>query len=333
LQDARRGVRWWNVLRYRPDMTQRTGFRRVLAREWAFGVLRALERRDIVGAWRVRQLIEATPFGGRGPDPLLCSTDHDVDVVLQPFLDQGVEESIYRTGSYERGTLAVMAEILHRGDRFVDVGANVGLMSLVAARIVGSAGRVDAFEPLPEIRALLAASVDANRFTNVVINDFALGSVPSVLSIHRHLEVNRGSASLAWAGLSTDTLSVRVETMDTAVPRLSSQPIAMIKIDVEGWELEVLKGGTGVLARQPQPVLCIEFSRLRPLEGGQLEDMVSLLEELDYLPFRLKLNKSRASPLVRIGKDDLPEHDNVFFFPKARLGAFSASLFDHAEAP
>jgi FkbM family methyltransferase len=309
-------------------MIQKAGIRRVRSREWAFGLLRALERWDVAGAWRVRRLIEATSFRDRGGEPLLCSTDDGVDIALQPFLDQGVEESIFRTGSYERGTLAVMAGVLRSGDRFVDVGANVGLMSLVAARIVGPTGRVDAFEPLPEIRALLAASVDANRFSNVVVNDFALGSAPSVLSIHRHLEVNRGSASLAWAGTSTDTLSVRVETMDTAVPRLSSQPVSMIKIDVEGWELEVLKGGRAVLGRQPQPVLCIEFSRLRPLQGGQLEDMVSLLEELGYLPFRLKANKSRASPLVRIGKDDLPEHDNVFFFPKARLNAFSASIFE-----
>jgi FkbM family methyltransferase len=249
--------------------------------------------------------------------------------VLEPFLDKGVEESIFRTGTYERGTLSVIQNVLKPGDRFVDIGANVGLMTLVAAKTIGAGGRVDSFEPLPEIRRLLELSIEQNRFSNIFLHELALGSAPSRMAIHRHPEVNRGSASLAWTSQENDSLDICLETLDRTIYNLSSQPIAMMKIDVEGWELEVLRGGISTLAREPQPVLCIEFSRLHPLQGGKPEDMIEFLSKLGYQPYRLQKSKSAPSPLISVNIENIPDHDNLFFFPVKRLTSIEERLFKY----
>src|SRR5690606_6625977 len=66
---------------------------------------------------------------------------------IDPATDRGMERSIYLTGTYEQGTLFVMRQILRPGDVFVDVGANIGWMTLYAVQCVGKGGKVFAFEP------------------------------------------------------------------------------------------------------------------------------------------------------------------------------------------
>ena len=299
---------------------------RVRHRDLLFSALWFLERNDLPGSWRFRRRLESLEFSARKDLPIACSTEHGVDIVIEPFADKGVERSIFRTGSYERGTLSVMSKVLKPGDRFMDIGANVGLMSLTAARLVGPQGRVDAFEPLPEMRRLLAWSLELNGFDHLFVHPVALGSAPARLIMHRHLEVNRGSASLVWESPAADTIEVAVDTLDGIDPTLSDRAITMMKIDVEGWELEALRGARNTLGAQA-PVVCVEFSTLRQTQGGQPCDMLEFFNSLGYIPFRLGGSKSKPSPLVPLDLARLPEHDNLFFFAARRIGEYPASLF------
>lgn len=296
-------------------------------RDIALYLVLLMERHDLVGAWRVRSWFESKIFLISQDKPVLCSTAQGVQIVLEPQHDNGVEKSIFRTGTYEGGTLAVMAGVLKTGSRFLDVGTNVGLMSLYAAKLVGPTGRVDSFEPLPEIRRLLSSSIEINSFNNIVVHPIALGSEPARLKLYRHLEVNRGSSSLAWTGDEHETIEIEVDTLDHVMAEQPGQPTEMIKIDVEGWELEVLRGAAESLTQSYQPVLCVEFSLLRPLHGGTYDDIMTLLEGYGYEAYQLAGSKSKASPLKVVDRHALPEHDNLFFFPKARLQEFNAKLF------
>ncbi len=287
-------------------------------REIAFRLCRALERRELPGAWRLRNWLLGTDFAAHATGIIRCSTNHGFDIVIDPAADKGVERSIVNEGTYEEGTLHVMSKVLRPGCTFLDIGANVGLMSLFASRLVGAAGVVHSFEPLPEIASLLEASAQINGLDNIQVHRLALGATASERTLHRNPQVNRGSASLAWGSAGGTSTDVWVDSLDHWSQTWPLHRVAMVKIDVEGWELEVLRGGQAFFRRPERPVVCIEFSDEHPLEGGTLGDLYSAMTSLGYRAYVLSRTKAAPSPLRPADAASLPRHDNVFFFPADR---------------
>jgi FkbM family methyltransferase len=294
-------------------------------REAAFGLYRFLKRRDLPGAWKLKQILDRTDFTQHARGPIRCSTNHGFQIVVDPAGDKGVERSIVNEGTYEEGTLYVFAHVLKAGDTFLDIGANVGLMSLYAARAVGPTGRVESFEPLPEIAELLEESARVNSLRQIRLNRFALGSKQDRKTIHRNPAVNRGSASLAWSSSTGEATEVTIDTLDSWSTRAGLNQAAMVKVDVEGWELEVINGGQSFLSSPSRPVLCVEFSASHPMAGGSLSDLFSAIVRHGYNAYVLTGTKANPSPLRAIELNSIPEHDNVFFFPTERP-AFSFGL-------
>jgi hypothetical protein len=81
---------------------------------------------------------------------LIIKTLYGFKLWIDPVKDQGIEKSLYYTGTYEKGTLFILRALLKEGDLMVDVGANIGLMSIFAADLVKESGKVIAFEPNPD---------------------------------------------------------------------------------------------------------------------------------------------------------------------------------------
>jgi len=150
---------------------------------------------------------------------------------------------------------------LHAGDVFVDIGANAGLFSMLAAKIVGPTGRVIAFEPHPVARAELVRLLEVNAVTTLVdVVPCALSDAPAP-NVPLHLTDRTGLSTLdpsvapgRHTFTYTDTVLVEVTTFDTwmtshadLLPRL-----ALMKIDVEGLEDRVIAGMKETLARAPR---------------------------------------------------------------------------------
>jgi hypothetical protein len=95
-----------------------------------------------------------------------------------------VERSLYLYSSYEFGTLSQFARLLRDGGVMVDIGAHVGLYSLVAARRVGRDGFVVAVEPNPNNLVRLRRNIALNAFTNIRVVDAALGAAPGRATFH-----------------------------------------------------------------------------------------------------------------------------------------------------
>ena len=144
---------------------------------------------------------------------------------------------------------------LRRNESFVDVGANLGLWTLVAASTVGSGGRVFSFEPNPETFQKLIANVKRNgRATTVKAFPMAVSRNDGVVSFNCVADHNLSAIS---ADLNApDTISVRTTSLDSV---LQGSKVAGIKLDTEGHELLALEGALNTI-EQSSPWLIIEFN-------------------------------------------------------------------------
>jgi FkbM family methyltransferase len=245
--------------------------------------------------------------------PYILETIHGISLRIDPTIDNGVERSLHETGTYEKGVLAFMKDYLEPGDVFVDIGANIGLMSIFASKCVGATGHVHAFEALPKTALILEENMQINAVKNSTIHGFALGASKGTATIYENMQVNRGGASLVVNDGSEGT-QISVETMDEVYPKTT--PIDMMKIDVEGYEPMVLEGAKNTLFRC-RPIVIIEVS------SAVSESSVDALNQIRALGayhfYRLKGTKERQSSLVEIKVEDaLPAHDNVFCIPYER---------------
>jgi FkbM family methyltransferase len=163
---------------------------------------------------------------------------------------------------YELATLLALDAFLRPGDRMLDVGANIGMVALEAARLVGPTGRVDCFEPNPRCLDRLAEHRSLNELEWLHIHPFALADEDSrqCLSV---VTDHDGMGTLATVSAEDETLvsrrfEVTTRRGDDAVRAADGRDPAFIKIDVEGFEGRVLAGLQGVL-RESHPVVYTEF--------------------------------------------------------------------------
>ncbi len=299
----------------------------------AHGINLFFRKHPLKGAYRFTKFISKLLLSA--PEkikiPQIIHTYSGLNFWIEHLIEPGVEKELYYHGIYEAGTLHVLKSCLQPGDCFMDIGSNVGLMTVVAAQQVGPTGVVYAFEPEPRVSAILTKNIEINALQNVRVNNFALGSVPGNLMLYPQDEISLGSATLTNNAPQAATgINVKVETLDNFLNKNNITKIKMLKIDVEGWELEVLKGARQLLARSVAPILCVEYSRLSH-KDTHTEDIYDFLGSINkYRIFKLKKTKEWISKLVEINnRTGLPDHDNLFCFLPSQLAKLPKTIFDN----
>lgn len=151
-------------------------------------------------------------------------------------------------GSYEPSIAGIAREVLRPGDLVVDVGAHIGWFSVLAAGLVGAEGCVLSFEPFPPSWALLERNVA--RLGQVRATNVAVGAEPGTLRLGPQPGSDSGSVSAA-AGDAEGGVEVAVAPLDAllADADVGDRPIRLLKVDVEGYEPEVVVGAADALAR------------------------------------------------------------------------------------
>jgi FkbM family methyltransferase len=195
-------------------------------------------------------------------------------------------------GLFDRQTGWMMRRYARPGTVAIDVGAHLGYFSLRLARLVGPTGAVHSFEPDPRLCPRLREHVQANALDGTVtVNEVGLLDRP-VEGQPLLLRPQLGWASVVSpSGPGADRFSAQMITLDDYVKQADIDPvsISVIKIDVEGAELAVLKGGRETLAASSAAVL-VEHVADRAAAAGQNKDAVPVfLEELGfkaYVPMR-----------------------------------------------
>ena len=149
-----------------------------------------------------------------------------------------------------------------------------------------------------------------NQLKNIVVGDFALGSVDGKTKIFENWQVNRGGASLLVKSEQSASFEIDIFCLDSVFPKEFHPKV--IKIDVEGFEMEVLKGAKNLI-QSVKPILIIEFSEKRENMHASASEMAEFIRSLGkYRFFKLKGGKERKSKLVEIiSVEEFPEHDNV----------------------
>ena len=200
------------------------------------------------------------------------------------FLPGSLEAQAMAFEIYERDTVEVFKEIVKPGMTFVDVGAFVGYYTLLAARLVGTQGRVYAFEPNPHAFAILRKNVEENQYDRIVRT---IAKAVSNRNTKMWLFLAGGAAGEAslYPGKKDPRERVEVETttLDEFFAQEGWPKVHVVKIDVEGAEVEVLEGMREIIARNPDIKLIIEFNPNTQIKSrGSYEELLELLRGLGF---------------------------------------------------
>ena len=185
--------------------------------------------------------------------------------------DAYIGRSLDRYGEFSESEVALFGQLLKPGAIVVEAGANIGALSVPIARQVGATGRVVAYEPQAPLAALLARNLAANGLAHVEVRRAALGAQPGrirVPALDYRASGNFGGVALGGG----DGDDVPVETIDA----LGLARADLIKIDVEGMEVEVLAGAAATI-RRCRPVLYVENDR-----AERSRQLITALLDLDY---------------------------------------------------
>jgi FkbM family methyltransferase len=186
-----------------------------------------------------------TALAGTSNESVWCPTSGGD--VLAPLHDY-VGRAAYYCGDLDPKISWLCKKLVNAGDIVCDIGANIGIVSLLLSRLVGNAGKVFAFEPNPTCYGALTAAIARNGITNLLPQPVALGSK----SEERNLSIppdNAGAATLRESAVDAagKTTRVTVRTLDDFAKEHKIESIQFMKLDVEGFESEVFAGSSKVL--------------------------------------------------------------------------------------
>ena len=232
--------------------------------------------------------------------------------------------SLITTGDWEKRETEVFMAAIEPGMTVLDLGANIGYYTLIAAQLVGPSGRVIAFEPDPANYDLLVKNVAVNGHTNVTAIRAAVADEAKRAPLY--LDHGHWGESLAEQNISGSVgwVEVDVVTLDGVVrDKRWTTPVGLMKIDVQGAEGLVLRGGRGLFERDlPRILMELEPDRLRTMATEPLD----LLRDFEALGYRIQPIDERAAFDAPISLDrlvSLAEETgiiNVFLTPGPRAG-------------
>jgi FkbM family methyltransferase len=210
------------------------------------------------------------------------------DGVSIQYPTQGnVSRDLY-LGQFEHDVIDFLSYYLKPGMIVFDVGANIGVYSLLSAKYVGEHGTVHSFEPTPDIFSRLCANVKLNGFICIHPNQLAVAekSGTSTFYLYKHNGMN-SLARQDWVGEPLGQIEVKTISIDEYVCIKGLNKVDLLKIDVEGAELAVLKGARSLLCSVNPPIVVCEFcDKTTRNFGYQVSSLRDFLESVGYQLFR-----------------------------------------------
>jgi FkbM family methyltransferase len=229
----------------------------------------------------------------------IAQKNTDKEVVSKIFFDlkmlltlkDWVQFNLFIYGQYEDNETKLVRKLCRNESVFFDIGANVGYYSLIAGK-TNKNNRVYAFEPVKRTFERAAANIKLNHLNNIFLYKKIISNTTELASINVGNESNWGMSSLVQhEHLSGDIEKVESITLDNFVKEQKITRLDLVKIDVEGFELNVLEGMKETLI-QFKPIILIEIlDHNLAANGNKPEDIYNFLWQMGYFSYKILSNK------------------------------------------
>jgi FkbM family methyltransferase len=190
-----------------------------------------------------------------------------------------IGQALYACGVWEPEVTATIASETKPGMIALDVGADIGYYSMHFSRLVGKAGRVIAFEPIPKARERLVHNIALNKLDNIEVSEFALGNQEGIVFLEDPFTKSRVNLKKTTGGAHDIQVSIKRfdDLIDGSLPSID-----IIKMDIEGAEHEALRGMEQTL-RRCKPVIVLEVhNHFLPLFNSTSDALLDWLSKLGY---------------------------------------------------
>ena len=240
--------------------------------------------------------------------------NHNFQLALN--LQDWADRRIYFSGLiYQRSIETIFKKILRSGDTFIDIGANIGVLTLLGASQVGSRGKVYAFEPNPGVYSRLKHHIEINDLAEIVsAHQLALGEEDGIAYLSasgRHL----GGGTLTKG---QEGIEVPIKKAEEVVGNLPEEPI-IVKIDVEGFEQKALNGMRNLLKYQEIGLLIEVTDAFLKRVGDSASNLYEFLHQYGFEAYKIEKKHNRFVNWVALIRSREPEniyqYDAVFFKP------------------
>ena len=220
-----------------------------------------------------------------------CFNVHGDVLTVMPG-DHGISRELSVYQIHEPLTTQLVRQFLKPGMNVVDIGGNLGYYALLEAQMVGDTGRVIAIEPVAANFVQLSKNVAANGYRNIILENVAIGTTNG--SAPMYLSKKSNWHSLHPVPWETREITVGVSTLDSLLARHELPSLDLIRMDLEGYEIEVIRGMKSTIEKY-RPRLLIE---LHPQVVGA-QAMVTFLKQLKALGYELEwvLDNERDLPI------------------------------------
>lgn len=236
--------------------------------------------------------------------------DHDIQIQLK--LDDFIQQQIFLLGYYDKPGILFLKKNLRPGEVFVDIGANIGAYTLIAAKLVTQSGKVFAFEPAKYVYDQLQNNILLNAFENIQVEKLALFNKNTVLSLKISSSANLGMSSIHNHDEETGEIEmVPAITGDDFFMQINTTKIDLIKLDIEGAELFALQGLRQTIQKF-RPLIVTELSAAI-LQRSKINktDIIDFMKQLHYEIRGINVEGA----IVSIDENNLNDSENVAFVP------------------
>jgi FkbM family methyltransferase len=201
----------------------------------------------------------------------------------------------------------VRSELVKPGATVIECGAHHGAQTILLSRWVGSTGKVIAVEPIPENVAILRKNIELNKLTNVVVVDKAVGSSSGYLPMKL-----RSNGAVSPKSGAAKTKQIESITLDRLAEELKVVP-TFIKIDVEGYEYQILEGSRSLLLKHPAVFVEVHTLSLARYDK-RFEDLWKLIDRNFYDIFIQK--EDSEEPVPYTAEAVVGDRVHLFFRPR-----------------